>query len=209
MYIVLSWTGESGLCDYREPGDLIYETRGDIANIDDDDDSRSLIGRFGVYYMDVDRAINEGCSVFDLFDAYSQTAEYYRALFGRDAPDFSSRVRKLVDDEIWGSNVLILDRLELLPEYRGKGLGLNLMRHLIKRFGYGAAIVAIKPFPLQFEFAPNCEGEKEWRSKLRLDAFTKSHRAGTTKLVDYYGRLGFRRVGRSPFMVLTTARPLL
>jgi GNAT superfamily N-acetyltransferase len=202
-YFVLSWAGESSVFDVGEPDELIYETRGEILAIGDSDNGRTLVGRFGLYYADIDRALNQGVHAFDVFDAYALTAEYYEHLYGENAPDFSDRVMKLVHDEVWGSNVLILDRVELLPQYRGRGLGLDVKRHMMKRFGAGAALVALKAFPLQLEVTPSSTDEKRWRANLGLGQFIQSGTAGTKKLVEYYGRVGFQRIGRTPYMVRT------
>jgi len=104
--------------------------------------------------------------------------------------------------------VLILDRLEILPKFRGKCAGLAVMAEMIRRFSPGAALVAIKPFPLQFEPAPSSDDEKKWRRDLGLAELPEGKRIATKKLFDYYSRLGFLRLGRTPFMVRGSGRPL-
>jgi hypothetical protein len=42
-------------------------------------------------------------------------------------------------------------QMEIFPQYRGQQLGLKYVRAAITRFGIGCQLVAIKPFPLQFE----------------------------------------------------------
>ena len=80
-----------------------------------------------------------------------------------------------------------------------------MMRHMIKRFGAGTAIVAIKPYPLQFEVEPSNEDDRRWRTELKLTQLPKNRLVATKKLSDYYGRLGFVRISRTPFMVRATA----
>lgn len=203
-FIVMSWIAESCVFESGEPDDFMYETSGDLLSADDDD-GRSLVGRFRIYYVDVERAINEGMPVLDVFDTHFHTVGYYEALFGEDSPEFSDRVRKLLKDDVFGSNVLILDRLEILPQYRGRALGLRVMQHMMKRFGAGTAVVAIKPFPLQFETETSSEDERKWRTKLRLAQLPNNKLVATKKLSDYYGKLGFLRISRTPYMVRATA----
>lgn len=203
-FVVMSWTVESCVFESGEPDDFIYETSGDLLSVDADD-ARSLVGKFRIYYVDVGRAVDEGMPVFDVFDSYSHTVGYYDAIFGAKSPDFSDRLMKLLNYDVVGSNVLILDRLEVLPQYRRRGVGLRIMRNMMKRFGGGAAVVAIKPFPLQFEVEPSNEDERKWRTELGLGQLPKNEPVATKKLRDYYGRLGFLRVSRTPFMVRATA----
>ena len=66
--------------------------------------------------------------------------------------DFNENFLEVVGHEVSDYNLLILDRLEIIiPQYRGKKLGLTILHHMIERFSAGASIVAMKPFPLQFE----------------------------------------------------------
>lgn len=203
-FVVLSWTAESYVSASGEPTDFLYETDGDLLVVNDADD-RSLVGKFRLYYVDVERAINNGMPIFDVLDSYAQTVDYYDALFGVNAPEFSDSLMKTLNDDVFGSNVLILDRLEILPKYRGRGLGLSVMRHMIERFAGGAAVIAIKPFPLQFELESSREDGKKWKVDLGLSELSKNERNATKKLRDYYGRLGFVGMRGTPFMVKASA----
>jgi hypothetical protein len=78
------------------------------------------------------------------------------------------------------------------------------MHHMMKRFGPGTALVAIKPFPLQFEHESSNEDNKKWRTELKLAQLPKNERLATKKLSEYYGKLGFRRIARTSYMVRTT-----
>jgi GNAT superfamily N-acetyltransferase len=203
-YVVLSSNAESFIFESGEPSDFIYETSGDLLAVNDADD-RSLVGKFRLYYIDVGRAINHGTSVFDVFDSYAHTLGYYDALFDPNSSEFSGSLMNILEYDVFDSNVLILDRLEILPKYRGRGLGLSVMRHMIERFAGGAAVVAIKPFPLQLEPDPSDENEKRWRVDLGLPTLSKNKRNTTKKLSDYYRRLGFVRMRGTPFMVRASA----
>lgn len=75
----------------------------------------------------------------------------------------------VLGDDIWNFNLLILDRVELLPRYRGNSSGLIVLRSLIERFGAGAGVVGMKPFPLQFE--PKASNDSKWRRRLKLEEF--------------------------------------
>lgn len=207
LFIVMNWSSESCVSESGELDDLIYETSGDLFNIGDKDE-REFVGKFRLYYVDVERAVNEGMPVFDMLDAHAHTVEYYEPIFGSNAPEFSDRLTKLLHHDVLGSNLLILDRLEILPEYRGKELGLSVMRHMMRRFSAGAAVVAIKPYPLQFEAGPSGEDEKKWRADFGLGQLPRDKRLATKTLCDYYSKLGFVRISRTPFMVRATAWPV-
>jgi len=99
-------------------------------------------------------------------------------------------------------NILILDRLEILPRFRGQQLGLQYVRAAISRFGIGCRLAAIKPFPLQFEgkmgSVSGNETEYVGPSKSMLANFD----AATKKLKKYYAREGFISLRNSDLMIL-------
>jgi len=192
-----------------DPGDYIYPICGRITEMDDDE-SDILVGKFRQYYVDIASAINAGYTdVFDIFDAHSDsTADYYDSLFDPDTVGFSENLQRLFDYEIFESSVLIIDRLELLPGYRGKNLGLTIMRRLIQRFSAGAGILAIKPFPLQFEQSIPAEDKSGWHAEMQLSSFRETERDSIRKLRSHYGKLGFVEMKGTPHMFLSSTRRL-
>jgi hypothetical protein len=58
--------------------------------------------------------------------------------------------------------------VEILPKYRGGGVGLLVLTALMERFGAGAGVVGMKPFPLQLE-PKESRDSSGWAKRLRLD----------------------------------------
>lgn len=205
--VVLKWCSVAEIDPSEEPTDYIYETSGDLVDIGDGDESE-IAGKFRLYYIDVDRACSDGMSAFDVFDGYQTTMDYYSAIFSVRSEDYSRRLTRLLGDFPLGRNVLILDRLELLPKYRGQGLGLSVLRAMVQRFGHGAKIVAMKPFPLQLECRSSGSEQSAWRQQLDLSSFSPDERTATRKLLRYYARLGFMKLQGTPFMFRLAEQPL-
>jgi hypothetical protein len=207
LVLLMSWSSESYVSEYLSPDDFVYETSGDLIDLDEFE-GREFIGKFRVYYVDVERAMNERESIYDVFDSHStEVEEYFEPIFGSEGYGFNENLLEVVDHQVSGSNVLILDRLEILPQYRGKKFGLTILHHMIRRFSAGASIVAMKPFPLQLE--PKRDGyKKKWRDRMRLDQFPKDENIAIEKLHTYYRKLGFIRLSGTPMMVISTTRSL-
>ncbi len=192
-----------------DPLDYIYPIGGRILKIDDENEV--LVGKFRLLYTDVASAVNEGFTdVFEILDAHSGTAaDYYGSTFASSGMDFSEDLRQLLDDDLFESNLLIFDRLELLPDSRGQNLGVAIMRRLIQRFSAGVGVVAIKPFPLQFESSISAEDEDGWHAEMQLSSFQDPERDAVRKLKNHYSKLGFVEMKGTPHMFLSTARRLL
>lgn len=203
-YISLEFDGGDTSLDSGDPSDYMYVTRGTVTG-SDEEDQKNVIGHFRLIYIDVDAAVNARASVFSIFDHTQETCDYYPAIFDIETEEPSPELTRLFKGDIWPGNVLILDRLEILPEFRGHNLGLVVMRRLIERFSAGAAVVAIKPFPLQRECA---EDEDGWRQRMKLGDFENDFRRAAAKLKRHYGRLGFKSMKGTPFMFLASQRIL-
>lgn len=194
--------GELYVAEYE--GDLFVVL--DSGRDEEFDDREHLAGHSRLFVVNADALENNGEDLADLLDRRVETAAFI-PLLGNDDGNFSSAVCKILRDEITASrNMLILDRLEILPGFRGQELGLRFMRAAITRFGLGCRVAAIKPFPLQFEeklggFTPGERGAESRLispSKIERAAF----RAATMKLKTYYAREGFVSLRGSDLMIL-------
>ncbi len=183
----------------EEPEDFMYEVCGKIFCGTIEDEKDRIAGRFRVYYADFESGENHGVSAFEVLDTHQHTCEYAEAILGSNQTPFSARLQKLLGDEIWNFNLLILDRIEILPKYRGGGIGLLVLISLIERFGAGAGVVGMKPFPLQFE-PEQSRDSSAWVKRLRLGDLPSDPKMAKNKLKQYYRKLGFVEMKSTPFM---------
>ena len=201
--IWLEWkTG--GLIPLTEDGDpynYIQVINGSILLRADDVNAESkdqLIGGFRLKLMEVDAAINAGVDVFDVFDSdNSETHQIYNALFDEDSWPFKESVLEIVgDDPAFTQNVLILDRLGILPEFRGQRLGLLVMHRLIQQFGGRTGMIALDPAP--FVYSLETLQKQEWpTSEVNEDD------PSVETLRAYYRLLGCADLPGTPIMALS------
>ena len=207
-HIILKCCSRICIEEYDDPYELVYETRGNIELMNDSDEEIDTIGKFKLYYVDVSRSINRGEDIFEVMDAHSSSvAECFYPIFDKESQEFNENIMKLFSYDVLDINLLIIDRLEILPEYRGEKIGLKAMRQLIHRFSLGAGIVAIKPFPLQFESTSS--HDSEWVNKMQHYKFPINEKECLIKLKNYYAKLGFVALKNSKLMVLNTAKRLV
>lgn len=189
--------------DDDEPSRFVHEWSGKVTVYDDNADKERPIGRFSALYVDVEGAVTERQCVADVFDSSQVTLGYFEDLYDHD----ELTVRQEITDaacpggHLWSPNLLILDRLIIEPKWRGKARGLVALRGLIHLLRPGAGLIAMKPFPLQFEVHRTDEERLAEHKRLRLDGFPSNFRAATAALCHYYGRLGFKRVPKTDYMV--------
>jgi GNAT superfamily N-acetyltransferase len=172
-YLDIEWEMKlgGGLCregidDEPESYVACYEGR-IFAN--EDDDLRRHIG-----HVSARRCLLGEASPFLVLDAEMEL-ETYCALFARSGW-FLERVAQMPGD------LLVLDRLGLISEYRGRDLGLTIIREVTRELGSGCAVVALIPAALNYEHATG--------------RFTRANDTiGTKKLERHYRRLAFRKLG--------------
>ncbi len=197
--ITLEYALEPSILNDDEPSRFLYETHGKIVGIGKDDE-QAVIGKFEVYYVNVDGAGAANVSIHDVMDSTATTFDYFETMFDIKTEDLGPELCRLFKDEMCYGNILILDRLEILPAYRRQGIGLAVMRQLIEQFGIGATLVAIKPFPLQGE--PDRGPDETWRNSLELATLGSDFNKCSTKLRRHYGKLGFKRLKSTEYMFL-------
>jgi len=204
-YITLRFDEVSSMTDEGEPVVYLQRRTGHVtvwnAGQTEDTEMDIRIGDFAIVYVDLDGAYTEGVHAFDVFDTEQATIEYYEDLYVDDAGSIRDSVVELANTDglFWTTNVLIIERLILQPQFRGQDLGLAAMRGLILCARGGASLVLIKPYPLQFEGGYDPKAEEFVRQGYA--SLPKDHRSATATLCRHYARLGFKRVPKTPFMV--------
>lgn len=175
-----------------------------------DTETKELMGRAIAYVFDAEAALADGYLAFDVLDGVTASTVPFVELFSDVVPDsYSKRVlRVLGDDMVVSNRTLIIDRLEVLPKFRGRGIGMACLLLIVRHLGMGCRIATLKPFPLQNELEPFDAEEVEWRGRLDLGSFPKQPSRATRKLKEYYGRLGFVPIPRTETMVLDLERNL-
>jgi GNAT superfamily N-acetyltransferase len=199
-----------------DPHDFVIWETGSIVLKDFESDTSQTIGGFRIVLIDIDSGIREGEKIFEIFDTDEALIEYHRALY----QPTSRKLRKVVRDKFSDApprslNLLIVDRIIVDSKFRGIGIGLQALLALIHAHRIGVGIVAIKPWPLQFDADGNHEIECtrdengfEFPS-IGLDSrWEKSLTSAKDKLTQYYVQAGFLPLEGSGLMVLNPNRRL-
>lgn len=183
-----------------EPSHYLHRHEGHVTLYDGHaSDAPIKIGRYRAYYVDAEGALNADVSLHDVLDTMQATYGYLE-LYDLDIGSFSEAAKKAADaDWLFEPNLLILDRLEIVPQYLGHGFGLQAIAGMIHWFSPGAGLVAMKPFPLQSEASDRRPGDPP--DRMELDKFPSHHTVARTKLRRYYAQLGFKLVTKTQFMV--------
>jgi hypothetical protein len=167
---------------------------------DDAAEGELKLGELKMYLIQIGNAFNAGESLPRILDIHQATADVGCAVFDSSFKDFCPWIKRRFDDAFPWEDVLILDRLTLIPEARGQQLGLAVLHQAINDWSSGCSLVAMKPFPLQYEGGGRNKGNI---TDLKLEGFQTGKAESFRKLRAYYVKLGFERIGRSDVFALS------
>jgi hypothetical protein len=175
----------TSLSEYDHGGLYLAAYEGDI-HVFLDEDNEQLAGHVRLFVLNADAAERDGESLFNLMDQRRETASFI-PLLGDGDGELSPVVRDILGEPVTAScNMLLLERLEILPPFRGQELGLKYVAAAITRFGLGCRLVAACVPP---------------------GVLPARGRAARTRLAQCYMRAGFVPVKRSGLMILDLERP--
>lgn len=193
----------------EEPSQYLFRHKGEIEWRHPDGGGDTIqIGAFTICFVDTDAALNDGVAAYDVFDTEATTFDVFQSLYNFKTGSLLTRVERIAFGNFYvpRGGLLLLERLVVYPDHRGHGVGLLVLRTLLRHYRSFAGVAVMKPFPLQFE------GDDDSGTGLpeeiglpkelwNLKQFSESEVRATTKLRRYYSKLGFDLVPRTKYMV--------
>ena len=156
------------------------------------------MGHIDARLVQMGRIINDGASILELYDSCDQYFhDIYGELFEPENDEFTETLQRQFKELGSGSDVLLIDNVELLPAYRGKRVGLAAVHRLIDVYGAWNCLVIIPIYPPQFYTYLD---DTDWKRKMSTDLFTKDEETARAKLERYCGKLGFERIWDSRYL---------
>jgi GNAT superfamily N-acetyltransferase len=163
-----------------EGSNYIREITGNIILTDDQEEEHD-VGDIHLYWLQIGNMLEHSFNPHEACDAVSQeTLAAYSAVYDSDCSPWPKIEERY--DLAGPGDLLSLEQIKIKPEYRGKGYGPWAIREAIEMFGSDAALVILKPFPLQYQNWLERAAEIDIK-KMELDF---------NKLRQYYAELGFR-----------------
>jgi len=162
-----------------------------------------LIGRGNVCLYKMTKAFD---AQYDILDAFEQNCqeEYWKIIFEKDVLSQTQRLKPFWQEilhkyEIIPNNILIQERLQILPEFRHKQYGQIICDILREFFSDNYCIELIKSFPLQFEDPFIHKQEDEFSVHMKYADLESDENNAFRKLNDYYHQCGYIRIDESQY----------
>jgi hypothetical protein len=196
FFDILLRTGAS-LHPDGEPDDFVSTWKG-VIRAEGEDGVKRKVGRIRACRIQAEAAAGAGEPLFDVCDAHSDELHVIHSLLYEPGEyHYRERIVRRFDEA--GLDTLVLDYVVLNPKWRGLRLGLLAARKAIDLLGGGCGLVVSHIAPLRPEAAELLNIPQEWLPAEELEE-------GVRKLRRYFRRMGFERIGRTPYYALSMAR---
>lgn len=181
-----------------EPTAFVSTYTAAITCTDDETGEVSTVGRVTALRVHAGLAHNAGESLFDVCDAYSEELHHLHALL-YEPERYHFREELMTRFEAAEPDLLVLDYVLLAPRWRGLRLGLLAVRRLVDLVGGGCGLAVSLIAPLRHRSASVLRVPPTWLPRHRNPG---EKRAARVRLRGYFRRMGFRRLGRTPYYAL-------
>jgi len=181
------------------------EISGEIFFMNEDLVSKK-IGRLLLVHLNLDEILKNDTDIFSILDTNGSLFHYYDTIIGDDSGfvELDSLVLDHYENNsedffLNSFNLLIIDKIEILPEFRGK----DIVKKVIKNAGnlfLGTDLIVLNAYPLQFDYFEESYGMDEWEKSLKLEEFSQDGEVGTDKLIKAYEKSGFVS-SKKPFIM--------
>jgi len=181
-----------------EPTEFVSEYTAVITCTDDVTGAVTKVGRVTALRVHAGLAQNAGESLFDVCDAHSDELHHLHALL-YEPGHYHFREELMARYEATEPDLLVLDYVVLAPRWRGLRLGLLAVRRLVDLVGGGCGLAVSLIAPLRHAAAPALRVPASWLPRHPDPAEKKAARV---RLRGYFRRMGFRRLGPTPYYLL-------
>jgi len=189
--IIFKYEFESGLGP-MEYARYLREFKMNILARDEFSNEEKLIGKviFKVIYLD--QAMNNEIDIMEVFDDEEYTFRHGQDFFDFETEEIKEDIQKFYQYDIIGSNICILENIEIIPEFRGNNLAAKAIKDIIFHFSSACGLFVIQPYPLQFDLTH--QGKDDWDKNLKLNEFPSDKEVAFKKLRKYYKSFGFDQI---------------
>ncbi len=164
---------------------------------------RMLIGKAELSLVLLTLMTNQEMSYQLVFDNTQFLSELGETIFDYETNDF--RGLFLGETEVDSSNLLVINRLELLPKWRKKSIGKRVIKDIIWRFSGCFGLVMLKAFPLQQEFQYANNQKSPWETEMKMADFSQDEKFSNYKIFAYYLSLGFSKLENTDYFYMNSA----
>jgi hypothetical protein len=192
LFLSINYKIHSSITD--DPIDWIKEINGEVFICEED--GEKIVAQCRHFFIDLE---NSKVAADYLLDIRHEIAPFI-SLYESGTSSFTEEFLDIMEHDIWNSNLLVIDRIEILPNFRGKGLAGLIIEDAINSFSPRTDLAVLKAFPLQLEYKTTKHKPKKWERMMALSNLENNEAIARNKLISLYKSLGFIMIENNEIM---------
>ncbi len=171
----------------------IQDIKAYIIKTDEYGNNEMVIGEGIIKILLLEQAINDHYSIYELFDSQEYTMRIGNIIYDFENYELKEDLHnKLFGNDIMlNPNICIFERMTILPEYRGLGIGAKFVKDRYNFFSSACGLIVMQPYPLQLEAVGPDGRTNEFERMMNYDKMEQNIRKATKSLKDYYKSIGY------------------
>ncbi|MCQ2960390.1 MAG: hypothetical protein MJ198_09430 [Bacteroidales bacterium] len=187
LYVMFKYSFESSPIS----GDPLYYIRTMKVEIIDTE-TNEIVGKAELKLLLISAAINDGVDLFAVFDSDSYVSRIGDQIFDYEEQELKRDLQKQFwEYGIGNVDICILERLTILPQYRGRGIALQLIRDNYRQLSNSCGLFVMQPYPLQFESVVKMDQVDVWGKQMEYDKMEQDEKKAFSQLKRFYKSCGF------------------
>lgn len=171
----------------------VQDIRVSIIKTDEFGNNPIVIGKGNIKLLLLEQAMHDHYDIFEIFDMCEYTMRIGGMIYDFDNCEIKEDLqKKLFGDELMlNPNICIFERMTILPECRGLGIGAKFVKDRYNFFSSACGLIVMQPFPLQLEAVGSGGRRDEFERNMKFEEMEQNSRKATKSLKDYYKRIGY------------------
>ena len=126
-----------------------------------------------------------------VMDATASILNMSEQLFSweEDGEPFDKLEEHFEGEVIFNPDVCFVERLEVLPAHRGRGIGREVLVSIARKFYHSCGLIVLKAYPLQHE-AHEPGTMDEWAKAMRYEELEQDLELAQYRLFSWYQKMG-------------------
>lgn len=182
---------------YNEEYQYVNEYHLEIFKVGEDE-RQVFIGKAKVELYLIGLALEHNFNPYYTFDSSQARRDFFNGIYDFGRNRFRKNVERMFDEN-FNSNLLVIDRIEILPQFRGHEYGKKIIKDIILRFNGSFGLAMLKAFPLQLEVRRDRD---EWHEEMGYLKIEINPTKATRSLYRFYQSMGFNQMGKSEYFFL-------
>jgi GNAT superfamily N-acetyltransferase len=179
----------------EDPNDFVTAVQFKVHTEQEEPGGRvELVGKGHLSLIHFGLAMDAGYPLHTVMDATSSILSMSETLFSWEegGDPFDKLDDHFREEPIFNRDVCFVERMEVLPAHRGRGIGRDVLEAIARRFYNSCGLMVLKAYPLQHEErAPGILDE--WAKAMRYDALEQDLERAQYQLFSWYQQMGLSK----------------